>query len=650
MMKNVIDTLEENDVHEVIKQMSIYEETVAKRERDVELTHIYAQVLESAHRAVAVIRLDRIIIWANKRTEEIFGFTPEECIGQKISDLIFGEKTDASVLPKAIEVIKNGESVEYEHIVYKKNGTPIWIRAFLKPIYNNLNQIDKYCVYGQDITQEKEAAKAIKESETRYKDILDSISEIIFKVDTNGIFTFINKAWTKSTGYEIEETIGRNYIEFLTEDEKKVSTENVRQMLDRKKESSQREFFVVTKSGELKCFELNTKPELTDNNVIKGFSGVLNDITIGKRMQYYQELLSTYVSDFVALHDNETRYLYVAPSIKVIAGYDPEELLGKPSFSFYHPEDMSIIKAFRDGNVAGISPYDNTITIRFRKKDGTYTWLDLTARYFFDTYANDYRTITSAKVADLRVKEEEAIQKALEEQRHLNKIKSDFINFVSHEFKTPLSVIKATTELLQIKMERKVANIEQHILEELVSIDHEIQSLATLIDDVLRVEKIEAGEVNMNPKLLDFRKVVESIVHKYSSKQEHGRNITMNVFGIEKQVLIDPKYLEIICSNLISNAFKYSKGRPDPIVNLTYHENELVLHIIDFGIGIPEKNKSQLFSTFFRAPNAKHVSGTGLGLSIVKKYIELMNGKIDFISQETEGTVMTVTFPLTNNS
>ena len=647
-MKNVGDRLEDSDVYEVIHQMSIYDETVAKRERDLELTHIYAQVLESAHRAVAVIGLDRIIIWTNKRTEEILGYTPEECIGHRISDLIFGENTDVTVLPKALKAIQKGETVEYEHIVYKKNREQIWIRAFLKPIYNNLNQIDKYCVYGQDITHEKQSAKAIIESETRYKDILDSISEIIFKVDTSGIFTFINKAWTRSTGFEIDETIGKNYTDFLTEDEKKVSVENLKQILDRKMESSQKEFLVVTKSGEVKCFELRTKPELSDMNEVQGFSGVLTDITIGKRMQYYQELLSTYVSDFVALHDSETRYLYVAPSIKNIAGYEPEELLGKKSFDFYHPEDMPTIRTFRDGNVAGINPHNNTITIRFRKKDGNYTWIDISARYFFDTYANDYRTITSAKVADLRVREEEATQKALEEQRHLNKIKSDFINFVSHEFKTPLSVIKATTELLQIKMERKVANLEEHIKEELVSIDHEIQNLATFIDDVLRVEKIEAGGVNMNPKLLDFRKIVEATVQKHSSKQEHGRKITINVFGIEKFVLIDPKYLEIICSNLISNAFKYSKGRPDPIVNLTYNENELVLHVIDFGIGIPEKNKAQLFSTFFRAPNAKHVSGTGLGLSIVKKYVELMNGKIDFISQETEGTVMTVTFPLAN--
>ena len=363
-------------------------------------------------------------------------------------------------------------------------------------------------------------------------------------------------------------------------------------------------------------------------------------------MQYYQELLSNYVSDFVAVHDKETRYLYVAPSIKDIAGYEPEELIGKSSFDFYHPKDMENVKAFREANVSGMSDYKNTITIRYRKKDGTYTWLDITARYFFDTYANDYRTITSAKVVDSRIKEEEAIFKALEEQRHLNKVKSDFINFVSHEFKTPLSVIQATSELLQIKLERKVTNIEEHIKEELLSIDHEIQSLANLIDDVLRVEKIEAGEVNMNPKVLNFRKIIENTVQKFSTKQLDSRNVTFNVFGTERPVLIDAKYLEIICNNLISNAFKYSKGRPDPIVNLIYSEKDVVMHVIDFGIGIPEKNKNQLFTTFFRAANSKSVSGTGLGLSIVKKYVQLMNGKIDFISQESEGTVMTVTLPL----
>jgi len=646
MTKNVSNRFNNEIIDEVTQQLSIYEEAVARRERDIELNQIYAQVLESSHRAVAVIRLDRVIIWVNKRVEEILGYTVEECIGSKISDLIFGIDTDISILLKAIETVRKGNTVEYEHLVYKKNREPIWIRAFFKPIYNSDNKIDKYCIYGQDITLEKKSAEAIKESETKYKDILDSISEIIFKVDSLGIFTFINKAWTKATGYEEDETIGKNYLDYLTESEKKISINNVKEMLDLKKETSQREIFVVTKSNEVKCFELKTKSEFAINRQIIGFSGILTDITHGKRMQYYQELLSNYVSDFVAVHDKESRYLYVAPSIIDIAGYEPEELLGKSSFEFYHPKDMENAKAFREANISGMSDYKKTITIRFRRKDGTYTWLDITARYFFDTYANDFRTITSAKVVDSRKKEEETIYKALEEQRHLNKVKSDFINFVSHEFKTPLSVIKATSELLQIKLERKVANIEEHIKEELVSIDHEIQSLANLIDDVLRVEKIEAGEVNMNPKVLNFRKIIENTVQKFSNKQLDSRNVTFNVFGTEKPVLIDAKYLEIICNNLISNAFKYSKGRPDPIVNLIYSEKEVVMHVIDFGIGIPEKNKNQLFTTFFRASNSKSVSGTGLGLSIVKKYVELMNGKIDFISQESEGTVMTVTLPL----
>ncbi len=649
-MKNLGNRLEESNTDEVFLQLSEYEETVARRERDLELHQIYAQVLESSHRAVAVIKLNKEIVWVNKRVEEILGYTSQECVGNYISDLAFGQETNMLVLKDALETIQKGKTAEFEHILYKKNREPIWIRAFLKPIYNNLNEIDKYCIYGQDITKEKESAKAIKESETRYKDILDSISEIIYKTDAEGIFTFINKAWTNVTGYDIEETIGRNYLDFMTEGEREMSITNKKNVIGNQNNSSQREIIIVTKSGEVKCLELKTKPEFTERNEFIGFSGILTDITVGKRMQYYQELLSNYVSDFVAVHDSQTRYLFVAPSIKDIAGYEPEELLGKPSFDFYHPDDMDKVKNFREGNISGSSDPSNTITIRYRKKDGSYTWIDITARYFFDTYANAYRTITAAKVADLRVKEEEAIHKALEEQRHLNKVKSDFINFVSHEFKTPLSVIKATTELLQIKMERKVQNLEEHIKEELVSIDNEIQSLATLIDDVLRVEKIEAGEVNMNPKVLNFRKLVENSVQKFSTRQDDNRHVTFNVFGTEKPVFIDAKYVEIICNNLISNAFKYSKGRPDPIVNLIYSESDVVLHVIDFGIGIPEKNKKQLFSTFFRASNSKDVAGTGLGLSIVKKYVELMNGKIEFISQETEGTVMTVTLPLAKSN
>jgi len=112
-------------------------------------------------------------------------------------------------------------------------------------------------------------------------------------------------------------------------------------------------------------------------------------------------------------------------------------------------------------------------------------------------------------------------------------------------------------------------------------------------------------------------------------------------------VSVDPKYIELIFTNLITNAIKYSRDTDlPPVVTISYSENSVQVSVKDFGIGIPKKNHNKIFNTFFRAENIGDIEGTGLGLSIVKKLVELHNGTIMFDSEENSGTEMIVELPL----
>ncbi len=623
-----------------------YTDVNRTREEDKDLLHTYEQVLFDAKRSVAIVTLDYKIVWINKTAIDTFGYSLEECLGKRISELIFGKETDPQILETAVNAIDNFKTTSYDHIAYRKDGSKIWIGVTLKPLYNRKNEIDKYCIYGSDITKQKEEEERVAQSEQKHKQLLDSIAEIIIELDTAFNVVFVNQAWTKTLGFELEETIGRSYLDFLSEEQKeKVLANDYLIRLDTSRKIK-REAGIFTKDKKLKWFEIKSEPTLTALGEVNGYTGIFRDITEEKRNAHYYELLSNNIKDLIGVHDEHTNYLYVSPSIKQIAGYDPEEILGKPSFSFYHPDDIPKVTKFRNSNIRNANNPQKSIVLRYRKKDESYTWLELSAKWFYDEYSGAWRTITSGRIADDRVREEEKIQAVLAQEKKLNKLKSNFVSIISHEFRTPLAIIKAVCELLKMQIEAKTPGLEEQLAEDLVAIETEINGLTSLIDDVLILEKIETGDVTLNCKPIEMRSLILPIIHRLAIKHKDRKEILFNIIGTPKLLYGDVQYLEIVFSNLLSNAYKYSKGKPEPIVTVTYMENDVIISIKDFGIGIPERNMKKLFTDFFRGDNVRDTEGTGLGLSIAKKFVEMHDGKIICNSKENEGTEMIVSLPI----
>jgi signal transduction histidine kinase len=139
--------------------------------------------------------------------------------------------------------------------------------------------------------------------------------------------------------------------------------------------------------------------------------------------------------------------------------------------------------------------------------------------------------------------------------------------------------------------------------------------------------------------------VLEELNEMLNKKKQ---NITCFNNG-QEMVEQSGKILKNILLNLLTNAIKYSANGKEIIITSTVINNKALLHIKDHGIGIPEKDQNKLYNQFFRASNAEFIQGTGLGLSIVKKYIELIKGKLEFTSKENEGTTFIVEFPIITN-
>jgi signal transduction histidine kinase len=238
---------------------------------------------------------------------------------------------------------------------------------------------------------------------------------------------------------------------------------------------------------------------------------------------------------------------------------------------------------------------------------------------------------------------EQNMLKALNQERELNLIRTNFISMVSHEFRTPMTTIRSSAELLQclgsqINPEKR----EQYFSRIQTSIDQ----MLNLLDEVLLLGSSGVGGLEYKPAPLDLENFCLELVEAVQFNDGDRHTITFTYQGNCTSAEMDAALLRHIFVNLISNAIKYSPAETNIQFDLNCHNNVATFRVEDQGIGIPAKDQSRLFETFYRCSNVGKIAGTGLGLAIVKRCVDLHQGKIQFSSQIDVGTQFTVTLPL----
>lgn len=241
-----------------------------------------------------------------------------------------------------------------------------------------------------------------------------------------------------------------------------------------------------------------------------------------------------------------------------------------------------------------------------------------------------------------RVKNQLALQNALKKEQELSELKSRFVTMTSHEFRTPLTTILSSAELLENYSYKWT---EEKKLHHLQRIQVAVQRMTQLLNDVLLIGKAEAGKIEFQPLPLDLA----AFCHNLVEELQLGTSTHFIDFRIQGQCInacMDEKLLRHILSNLLSNAIKYSDKGGTVDFDLLCEAGAAIFRVQDQGIGIPATEQAQLFNSFHRASNVGTISGTGLGLAIVKKSVDLHGGKIAVNSQVGVGTTFTVTLPL----
>ncbi len=385
------------------------------------------------------------------------------------------------------------------------------------------------------------------------------------------------------------------------------------------------------------------------------------------------EAIIVHAIDGIITIDNRGVVESINPSALALFGYRAEEVVGQ-NIRMLMPEpdrgnhDSYIQNYERTGHAKIIGLGREVLG---RKKDGTTFPFRLAVsevfyqnRKIFTGFIHDlskekaaedklrqYAVELEEKVSD-RTKDlinlvsqlEEAKQEvsiSLEKEKELNQLKSRFVSMASHEFRTPLSSVQLSASLIEKYMQKPD---HEAVAKHTARIKGSVQLLNTILNDFLSLEKLEAGVVRVEKQLINLVQLAEEITEEMQLICKKNQLIVYQHTGSEGSFDLDPHLIKSSIINLISNAIKYSGEDTYIEFSTEINGQSCAITVKDNGIGIPQEEQQSLFEPFFRAHNTGSIPGTGLGLNIVKRYVELMGGKLSYWSELHRGASFSMTF------
>jgi PAS domain S-box-containing protein len=356
----------------------------------------------------------------------------------------------------------------------------------------------------------------------------------------------------------------------------------------------------------------------------------------------YEAILGS-IAEGIIVTGKDGNIVLINPAAEALLGWKLEEIIGKPITEAIPIEDSNHRLLSQE-----MRPITKVLTSGEKISGGLY---------FFYKKLNNTTFPIALTVSPILLKGTliGAVElfRDISDEIILERAKSEFVALASHQLRTPISAIRWFTEML---LHEDAGPITPEQKDQLTQIDQSNQRMATLVDGLLNVSRVEMGNFSIKPELTDLTALSSTVLMEVRRKLLPEKKLTFaeNYDTAMEKIALDPDIMKIILQNLFSNAIKYTPENGSITVEIGLaEENEqtsetgILLKVIDTGYGIPESQQGKIFTKLFRADNAKEkdTDGTGLGLYIVQSLVTEVGGKIWFRSKENEGTTFFVFLP-----
>jgi PAS domain S-box-containing protein len=517
-----------------------------------------------------------------------------------------------------------------------------------------LEVISQYGVLVSSLLARKQVEQALRHSEDLYRSVVTSMTEGVVVQANDGSIEASNAAAERILGLTIEQMSGRTSLDprwkSVREDGSPFPGEQHPAMVTlRTGEAISNVVMGVHKPDEenITWISINSQPIFRNHTSIPdAVVATFTDITSRKMAQdalreseaKYRQLIET-MGGGVTMSNLQNDLIYANDRFCEIVGLTREQILGQELMSHVVSSDLDLVSDHRSKREKGeSSSYEMTI----ERPDGRLVTVLVSGSPMVDL--NGVRSGSFAVSVDITAQKEaeEALRRALEREKELGQLKTQFVSTTSHEFRTPLATILATTETL---MHYRNRLDEEQITARLDKIRKQVNHLRQIMDDVLQLARIQARRVEFRPALGDLHKLCEEIVEEFNSGTENRDRVRYHAPDDDITMVFDPRLMRQVVNNLVSNALKYSDKEKHVDLTLSREGEQVVIVVQDYGIGFPQESMPHLFEPFHRANNVGTIPGTGLGLPIVKESVEMHGGTITLQSELAVGSILTVHLP-----
>lgn len=581
------------------------------------------------------------LLAVNDAFSKHYGYSEKEANGMLLSDLYPEE--GKKPLTTRVRRLKGFTNLGERHHV-KKDGTLITVISSSHEM-NYLGKNARVAVL-TDITERKKIEKALRESEERFRRLAENADDAIYRIELipEQRFSYVSPAITRLTGYTPEDhyndpMLGLKIVHpddrYLIENAAK-SPEKIREPITLR---------WIRKDGKVLWTEQKNVPLYDGSGRLIAIEGIARDITWRKIQEEEITKLSVGIEQspvIVMITDIKGNIEYVNQKFYSLTGYSHEEVVGKnPRFLKSGNKKVEDYKKLWDTILEGKEwkgEFQN------RKKNGELYWESASISPIKNEKGEIIFFIGVKEDITERKKMEVELLEAKEKAEESDRLKTAFLNNMSHEIRTPLNAITGFSDLLDSE------EIERQEIQQYTSVIKQSSGqLLSIIDDIVNIATIEAGQVKIIPQETNvnqiFRNIYDQVKIKITEK-DMTLEIEKTLPEDKSVILADETKLTQVLSNLVVNAIKFTeKGWVK--YGCRVAGDNLEFFVRDSGIGIPEDLHEKIFERFRQSDLsiARKYGGTGLGLSISKSFIELMGGRIWLESSPGKGSTFFFTIP-----
>ena len=600
---------------------------------------------------IAITDQKGIILHVNDNFCKISKYTKEELIGQDHRIINSGYHSKEFIRDLWVTIAK-GNTWKGEIRNKAKDGTFYWVDTTIVPFLNQQGKPYKYLAIRSDITQRILSFEELKTSEEKYRNLYENSVVSIYSTDMRTLKVIdVNDKGVQIFGYKSKEDFIDNYTSsahFVNLADKEESIE----ILKEKGEIRDRVQEMKTLDGThfwAKVFiKLNAEKSLAQVVLIDVTEQIRSHNELQASEENYRNL---YENTLVAMFTTNIKTFKITEVNDVgvqLFGYKSKEDFVENYDVQVHLVDLSILEKNLEtlkekGEIkSGVQ--------EMKKLDGTHFWIKLFAKKNSENYLVQFvliditQQIHFQEELEAKVKERTLeLTESLKREKESNDMKSHFVSMASHEFRTPLSTILSSTYLIEKYTETEQ---QEKRLMHVNRISSSVRNLTDTLNDFLSLAQLEKGIVVANSTIFNLPEFLGTVIDEIA-EMLRKKNQRIEYYHDGGEIIEQSgKIIKNILLNLLSNASKYSPKDKDILLTSSVANNLVTITVKDFGIGIPEEDQKNLFTEFFRAKNVENIQGTGLGLIIVKKYVELLDGNISFLSNLNEGASFTIEFPL----